>query len=378
MTATDRTPARILFAYWGRRGALSRFTLNLARTCQDMCELDATISVSRQNEIFDQFLPLGPKLLPVTTFEAPLGAVTGAVRIPRLCRDLLQRVASHRIQAIVTLLPHVWSPLITPVIRRSSVRYVTVVHDAVPHVGDRTGLATNWLLRDARAADLVVALSSAVAAQFARSGRVPREKLVTLFHPDLDYRGASPRGEAPRGGAFRCLFFGRIAAYKGLPLLLDALEILRREGVSVQIGVYGEGNLASASARLRELGAEVVNEWIPDDRIGEIFDRFDAVVLPNIEASQSGVAAVALATGLPIIATPVGGLVEQVKDGETGVLAHAVDAPSLAQAISRLALDPAFYHTIRQKIGATRESRSMRRFVEAICALAVPPQAGHQ
>jgi glycosyltransferase involved in cell wall biosynthesis len=233
-------------------------------------------------------------------------------------------------------------------------------------------LVTNWLLRDARTADLVITLSAVVADRLACTGRVPREKLVTLFHPDLDYRGTFSSIVAPSDGPFRCLFFGRIMAYKGLPLLLDALEILRRQGLAIEIGVYGEGDLAGSASRLRGLDAEVVNEWIAEERVGEIFDRFDAIVLPNIEASQSGVAAAALASGLPIIATPVGGLVEQVKDGETGVLAKAVDAPSLALAIRRLALDADLYRTIRQKIAQTRESRSMRRFVGELSALAVP------
>jgi glycosyltransferase involved in cell wall biosynthesis len=87
------------------------------------------------------------------------------------------------------------------------------------------------------------------------------------------------------------------------------------------------------------------------------------------------VAAAALASGLPIIATPVGGLVEQVKDGETVVLAEAIDAASLAHAIKRLALDPALHRSLRENIAATRESRSMRRFVEQLGALAVPAQS---
>jgi glycosyltransferase involved in cell wall biosynthesis len=362
---------RILFAYWGRRGALSRFTLNLAQACLDIPQLGATISVSRQNEIFDQFLPLEPRLLQVSTFESPLGALTAPVRIRRLRRDLMHRVKAQRIQAVVTLMPHVWSPLLSPSIRRNGVRYLTIVHDAAPHLGDRTGLATRWLLRDTRFADLVITLSATVAEQLAATGRVPRDKLVTLFHPDLDYR-AKPRGAVSRKGSFRCLFFGRIMPYKGLPLLLDAWESLRAEGLPLELGVYGEGDLSACADRLHRLGAEVVNTWIPDDGIGPIFDRFDAVVLPNIEASQSGVAAVALASGLPIIATPVGGLTEQVRDGETGILARAADAPSLAEAIRRLALDPALHSSIQHNIAATREGRSMRRFVEAVAALAVP------
>jgi glycosyltransferase involved in cell wall biosynthesis len=363
---------RILFAYWGRRGALSRFTLNLARACEHVADLDATISVSRQNEIFHQFLPLGPKLLAVQTFTSPMGALTGPHRLVRLRHDLLHRVTSERIEAVVTLMPHVWSPLVSPAIRRKGIRYLTVVHDADPHLGDRTGVATRWLLRDTRSADRVITLSSAVAKRLASTGRVSESRIATLFHPELGYRAGLPRlRAAPAGRPLRCLFFGRIMPYKGLPLLLDAWEILRQQGLSLEVGVYGEGDLADCADRLRRLGAEVVNEWIAEDRIAAIFDRFDAVVLPYIEASQSGIAAIALASGLPIVATPVGGLVEQVRNLETGVVAQAVDASSLARAIKWLLLDPSVYERVQQGIAASREARTMRRFVESIVALAV-------
>jgi glycosyltransferase involved in cell wall biosynthesis len=368
---------RILFAYWGRRGALSRFTLNLARACEHIAELDATISVSRQNEIFHQFLPLGQKLLAVQTFTSPMGALTGPHHLVRLRHALLNRVISDRIEAVVTLMPHIWSPLVSPAIRRNGIRYLTVVHDADPHVGDRSGVATRWLLRDTRSADRVITLSSAVAERLVSTGRVAQSKIATLFHPDLGYGAHLPRPRAaPTGKPLRCLFFGRIMPYKGLPLLLDAWEILRREGLSIEVGVYGEGDLAGCADRLARLGAEVVNEWIAEDRIAAIFDRFDVVVLPYIEASQSGIAAIALASGLPIVATPVGGLVEQVRDLETGVVAQAVDASSLAQAIKRFLLDPSVYETVQQGIAASREARSMRRFVESIVTLASHKDSG--
>jgi glycosyltransferase involved in cell wall biosynthesis len=373
MTKPTGAARRILFAYWGRRGALSRFTLNLARTCQDIPELDATISVSRQNESFDQFLPLGPKLLAVQTFTSGIGALIGPHRIARLRRDLLHRVVSDRIEAVVTLMPHVWSPLVSPAIRRQGVRYLTVVHDADPHIGDRTGIATRWLLQDTRSADRVITLSASVAERLVATGHVSRSKITTLFHPDLAYGAGLPRQTAVSAGRpLRCLFFGRIMPYKGLPLLLDAWELLRREGLSIEVGVYGEGDLADCADRLHRFGAEVVNEWIAEDRIAAIFDQFDVVVLPYIEASQSGIAAIAMASGLPIVATPVGGLVEQVRELETGVLAQTADAAGFAQAIRRLVLDASLHQTIQRRIAINRDARTMRRFVESIVAEAFP------
>ena len=81
-------------------------------------------------------------------------------------------------------------------------------------------------------------------------------------------------------------------------------------------------------------------------------------------SSQSGVAATALGAGLPVVATPVGGLIEQIKDGQTGILAARADAPALAQAIKRLLLDPPLYRAICENIQQTGDERSMRRFVE--------------
>lgn len=104
---------------------------------------------------------------------------------------------------------------------------------------------------------------------------------------------------------------------------------------------------------------------------GIFLPRFHAVVLSHIEASQSGVAAVALGAGLPIIATPVGGIVEQIKDETTGVLANRIDATSLADAAKRLLLDPQLYQAICQNIADQKGDRSVPRFVEELVRHAV-------
>jgi glycosyltransferase involved in cell wall biosynthesis len=63
----------------------------------------------------------------------------------------------------------------------------------------------------------------------------------------------------------------------------------------------------------------------------------DAVVLPYREASQSGVAPMAHGLGVPVVATPVGGLAEQLRDGVDGVLARDMTAQALAEAMDAAA-----------------------------------------
>ena len=365
------TPPRVMLLYWGRRGALSRFTYELGRTALANAGLRATISVSRQNESFDSFVEFHDALFPIDTFAHDYGAVANAWRIVALRQSLVARLKRDRTQAVVALMPHVWMPLVAPVIKRAGVRFVSVIHDADAHSGDPTKVVHGWGLRELDHADLVLTLSSAVAGRLEATGRVPRAKLRTLFHPDLSYGPISdPQPPAP-GEPFRLLSLGRILPYKGLPLLLDALDIVRAQGLPVKLGVFGEGRLDHVVGRLKAMDAEVVNRWLTEDEIGGLTRRFHAVVLSHIDASQSGVAATALGGGIPIISTPVGGLPEQVGHGRNGLVAENADAKSLAAAITQLYNDPQLYRTLCTNISVTREQRSMRRFVDELTAAAV-------
>ncbi len=254
--------------------------------------------------------------------------------------------------------------------REAAPKYITIIHDAVGHPGDRTGLLVPWLRSEAYLADLVVTLSRAVADKLVAM-EVPRERLLPLFHPDLTYGGAPEPRQRTGGTPLRLLFFGRIMKYKGLPLLIDAVEALQAQGVAVRLGVAGSGDLGPERARLTRLGAEVVNRWLDDHEIGPLLARYDAIALPHIEASQSGVAATAFGRGLPVVAMPVGGIGEQVIDGETGALAADESAGALAAAIRRLATDAALYNRISAHLCHTAADRSMASFVARIVA-AIP------
>ena len=364
-------PRRIMFLYWGRRGALPQFTLQLAHAALTIPNLTPTICISRQNALFPQYASLGAALLPVDTFASNLGALTQAWRLPAIRKRLAAHIAAHKIDAVIDLMPHIWSPFVVPTIKATGARYIAVAHDADHHPGDTTHRVKTLIDRCLTSADRVITLSQSVADRLASHGQIPAAHIVPLFLPDLDF-GTTQTLPAPSPGEpIRLLFLGRIMPYKGLGLLLDALDILRSQGHPVHLGVFGEGPLGTSQQRLSEMNAEVVNRWLTEAEIAGLLPRYHAAVLSHTEASQSGVAAAAFGAGLPVIATPVGGLAEQIEDGITGLLANAATAPALAAAIFRLSADPALYATLRSNIAARHEARSMRRFVEACMTTAV-------
>jgi glycosyltransferase involved in cell wall biosynthesis len=361
---------------------MSRFTLELGRAVQAHPSMHATISVSRQNELYADFAELAPDLFPIDTFRAGRGAALEAWRIPGLRRRLVERLRRDDIEVVVDLLPHVWSPLVASAIVTAGVRYVPLIHDADRHPGDPTAWGMAFANRCVRQADIVLTLSHAVADRLVARRMVPRDKLATLFLPDLHYGPPAARELLRQGEPLRLAFFGRIMPYKGLLMFVEAMERLRAAGVNVQVGVFGEGALGACAGRLKQFGAEVVNRWLGEEEVGRILSGYHALVLSHIAASQSAVAATAFGLGLPVVANPIGGLGEQIADGHTGIIAKRADAQALAEAVMRL-LDPELYSHICRTIAASKDQRSMLRFAE-LCgmhasrgACGIPASAQH-
>ena len=139
----------------------------------------------------------------------------------------------------------------------------------------------------------------------------------------------------------RVLFFGRMEAYKGVDVLLDAVDHLAAKGAPVHLVVAGRGpELDRLGDRLRNTpGVELKASFLtPAEAIHE-FQTSSAVIAPYRDATQSGVVAAAIANGRPIIASRVGGLIDAVRDDVEGLLVPAGDAEALAEAIARITSD---------------------------------------
>jgi glycosyltransferase involved in cell wall biosynthesis len=86
--------------------------------------------------------------------------------------------------------------------------------------------------------------------------------------------------------------------------------------------------------------------YVERDRVVPLFARASAVVLPYREASQSGVAALALGLGRPVVATKVGGLEELVRHGHNGLLVPPNDPRALAEALIQVLQDTRLRHSM--------------------------------
>ena len=353
-----------MLIYLGRRG-FSRFALDMARATVKELGSSSTLVVSRQNENHALFMELGSKTVSVDTFSHNAGAMLNAWRIPIIRSRLGALIDEVQPDIVLDLMPHVWSPFIFTRAFQRSLRYIPIIHDYRPHTGDYRSASIAWLLRRAlRRADTIFTLSGAVAGRLKADSSLAPVRVVPLFHPDLEFGGYREFQPPNPGGPLRLLFFGRIMRYKGLPVFLDMIDELRSRGFLVEFGIIGEGDLDASMPRLMAMKAEIVNRWLTEAEIGHHLPRFHAMVLSHIEASQSGVAAAALGAGLPVIATPVGGIIEQIIHRETGLIAKRADAAGLADAAETLLDDRGLYAHLCHRIHELRGERSMERFVQ--------------
>ncbi len=167
-------------------------------------------------------------------------------------------------------------------------------------------------------------------------GIVPGAAYTVNMHPTYEaFRFGEMPEKTPEEKVL--LFFGYVRPYKGLRYLLEALSELK----DVKLIVAGDfgGTKEEYETLIAEKGlkerVEIHDGYMPDKDIEGYFARCDAVVLPYVSATGSGIAQLSFGFGKPIIATKAGSLPEVVLDGKTGVLCECADAGSLSEAIER-------------------------------------------
>jgi D-inositol-3-phosphate glycosyltransferase len=141
------------------------------------------------------------------------------------------------------------------------------------------------------------------------------------------------------------LFFGRIKPYKGLHYLVDAFQRLAPQHADYRLIIAGrlEEGCEQYWENIREKVEEYVKtgrvilrvEFIPDSETEPYFKGAHVVVLPYKDIFQSGVIFLAYRFGLPVLASDVGSLKDDIVEGETGFVFRPEDPADLATALER-------------------------------------------
>jgi len=141
------------------------------------------------------------------------------------------------------------------------------------------------------------------------------------------------------------LFFGRIAPYKGIDLLVDAFLRLAPKDAAYRLIIAGEP-MKDAEAQWRGVQAAIEQssreeqviqhtKFIADNEIELYFKAADVLALPYTQIFQSGVLFMSYSFGLPVIGTEVGSFAHDIIEGETGFVCRPADADDLARTIER-------------------------------------------
>lgn len=304
---------------------------------------------------------------------------TAAALVPEVCEHLDELLASPPDEALAAVqvaaavrrdgLQHLHAHFgsVATAVARLAARLTGIGYSFTAHAKDifhedvdRSALSDR--LRDASA---VVTVSDYNLDHLRDEHGTAADRVVRLYNSvDLERFPYQPKGE--HAATPRLAAVGRLVEKKGFADLLRATSLLTEAGREVHVDLVGAG---PEEARLRRLVGELgltaqvtLHGALPQSRVHEVVAAAEVLVAPCIvgaDGNRDGLPTVlleGLALGTPTVATPVTGIPELVRHGETGLLVPESSPAELAAAVLRILDD---------REGAARRAFAARRLLEA-------------
>ena len=305
--------------------------------------------------------------------EAPLDSIN-----PRSWKKTAALILEDK-EVEVLLLPF-WHASLAPALRgvarrvkrlSPSTKIIALMHNATSHDGSSVD---KWLTkRFLKQVDSCVTLSDSVKTDVEKLA--PGKSCTSLFHPLYDHYPSGIKSVVARkelGLPKDCklaLFFGLIRPYKGLDVLLKAMDDVDS---NIHLLVAGEcyGSWNKYQAIINKSTAKgrihLNNRFIEESELPQIFSSADCLVLPYLKASQSGVVATAIHYNLPIVASRVGDLKTSVKPGVTGELVNPGEPVELSSAINKVLSSDTDNASVEIAFNEFRKRKSWEAFAKLL------------
>lgn len=201
--------------------------------------------------------------------------------------------------------------------------------------------------------------------------------ILSIYNPVLlpAMPAAAPADAASAAAAPHLLVLGRLGKLKGSYDLLEAVAKIAPRFPGLKLNLGGDGELDQVAARANELGiARHVNllGWVRGSDKDKHLQAAHIYLLPSYNEGMPMSVLEAMAAGLPIITTPVGGIPEAVSDGVEGFLVQPGDVNALAERLIQLLQDATMMQQMgaaaRNKIASTFSAEAILPRIEALYA----------
>jgi glycosyltransferase involved in cell wall biosynthesis len=264
-------------------------------------------------------------------------------------------------RGLTKVLPGALKEVGTRIERRAAVRHSKEVAPArrAALIAEREATVREALTH----VDLFLAPSEFLMRTFVASGFVPADRIVvSRYGQDLSRFRDAPK---VRTGTLRVGYLGTIAAYKGVHVLVDALNRLSAqpvEGLIHGVTEFFPGFVRDLEARITNPKVRVLGRYDNKD-VGRVLAGMDVLVVPSLWWENSPITIhEAFLAGVPVVASDQGGMKELVEDGGCGFTFRIGDAADLARVLMRFVADP----TLLDRLKPRRESiRDIRE--DALC-----------
>jgi starch synthase len=257
-------------------------------------------------------------------------------------RDFLRKTNQYNPDVVhIQIGPRMLYLVLLPFLRRYP--FVTTFHDVRRHVGEETRLGNFVRYWIRRSSDEIIVHGQSLKEQMITEHRVPGEMVHAIHigeHQVSPFKKYEREDIAEDGNLI--LFFGRIWEYKGLQYLIEAEPLITKEVPDAKIVIAGAGEDFRRYEKMignRRDNFIVHNYHISYEQGAELLQRCSVVVLPYIDASQSGVVPTAYGFRKPVVVTDVGSIPEIVDDGNTGYIVPPRNPEALAEATIKLLKD---------------------------------------
>ena len=214
---------------------------------------------------------------------------------------------------------------------------VLTVHDVVRHPGESAGFRRYVEIVLRKRARRIIVHGNFLKTQLLQLLKRTEDEVVVLPLGALSiYRNWDD--ESVQEEENTILFFGRMSRYKGIDVLIKSQPLITKDIPNAKIIIAGRGEefRKYENSIAGNDNFEIHNRFIANSEVAKFFRRAVVVILPYIEASQSGVVPIAYVFGKPVVVSKVGSIPEVVEDGKTGYVVPPNDPEALSDAVVKI------------------------------------------